>query len=313
MNGEFSLSYAERTTGRILTEQVFADHFLYWAYNSSLGWWVTGSILSSRWVSRIYGWYNRRRWSRLRIKSFAHAFTVDQNELTRPLEEYANFNDFFTREIDLSQRPISPDSNVCIAPVDGKVLAYPCLAPEQPFRIKRAVFNLHTFLGNTDLSFYFADGAMVVCRLALADYHHFHFPDDGIPHQATSISGRYHAGGPYPQRRLLPFYQENHRMITLFDSTHFGRIALIEVGALTVGSIRQCYRIGEPVVKGAHKGYFELGGSTVVMLFRKGTFEIDADLGENTQRDIETYVKMGASVGRATGGALQNHEETKDR
>jgi phosphatidylserine decarboxylase len=264
-------------------------------------------------VSRVYGWYNKQPWSRCRIKPFAQAFGLHQDELARPLEEYTDFNDFFTREIDLSQRPIASDPNVCIAPADGKVLAYPCLLPEQPFRIKRAVFNLHGFLTSADLSNHFAEGAMVVCRLGLADYHHFHFPDAGTPHEAVPIPGRYHAGGPYPQERLLPFYQENYRMITLFDSQHFGTMALAEVGAMTVGSIQQRYRPDDPISKGARKGFFELGGSTVVMLFRKGACEIDPDLVKNTDQGLETYVKMGESIGRATGLHARKRQEGKER
>ena len=89
-------------------------------------------------------------------------------------------------------------------------------------------------------------------------------------------------------------------MITIFDSDNFGRMALVEIGALTVGSIRQQYQPGTAVTKGAHKGLFELGGSTVVMLFKKGVIELDQDLMEHTQQGLETYVKLGDSVGRAS-------------
>ena len=142
---------------------------------------------------------------------------------------------------------------------------------------------------------------MIISRLYLTDYHHFHFPDSGTPGIAVSYPGKYYAVSPYSLRRLVPFYAENHRMLTLFDSDHFGQIAMVEIGAFTVGSIQQRYRPGLHVGKAAHKGYFELGGSTVVLLFQKGAIDLDEDLCDHTRNGIETYVRLGDSIGRASG------------
>ena len=140
---------------------------------------------------------------------------------------------------------------------------------------------------------------MVVCRLCLADYHHFHFPDSGIPEASEPIPGKYYAGGPYSLSALIPFYSENYRMLSLFNSDHFGAMAIVEVGAFTVGSIRQRYVPGVRITKGCRKGFFELGGSTVVLLFEKGAIQIDKDLCENTEKNMETYVRFGDAIGRA--------------
>jgi phosphatidylserine decarboxylase len=234
---------------------------------------------------------------------------VDLGLLTRPLEDYKSFNDFFTRQIDLSKRPVNTDPEVCIAPTDGKVLAYPLLEPDTTFRIKRSFFNLRRFLCNHALAEQFAGGSMIISRLCMADYHHFHFPDSGVPHRAVAVPGRYHAGGPYALSTLIPFYTENYRMITLFDSDHFGQMAMVEIGAMTVGSIRQRYRPSEHLAKGAPKGYFELGGSTVALLFQRGTIKLDDDLCANTQNEIETYVHFGDSIGKATSSFEVHHRQ----
>ena len=115
------------------------------------------------------------------------------------------------------------------------------------------------------------------------------------------INGSLYAGGPYARRRWVPFYDENLRSVTLFDSDHCGRIGIVEVGAFTVGSIRQCFEQRCHVAKGDHKGYFEIGGSTVVLLFEPGRIVIDADLCRNTEAGIETAVRMGERIGRASG------------
>lgn len=301
MNHRMSIPYYDRKTGLLKNEEIYGEGFLYWAYNTRSGRLFTDLIFRQKFFSQAYGWLHKQPLSKRKIQPFVKAMKVDLAESVRPLEDFKSFNDFFTREIDLSKRPIDPNPGVCIASVDGKILAYPVVDPDMTFRIKRNTFNLRKFLCKDELTEKFAGGSMVVSRLCLIDYHHFHFPDSGIPHEAVSIKGKYHAGGSYGLHRLVPFYTENYRMVTLFDSDHFGQIALVEIGAFTVGSFQQRYKAGVPVAKGARKGFFELGGSTVVQLFQRGRIELDEDLVANTQKGIETYVCLGDSIGRMPG------------
>jgi phosphatidylserine decarboxylase len=111
------------------------------------------------------------------------------------------------------------------------------------------------------------------------------------------MPGKLYAVSPYSFQKLVPFYTENYRMLTQFTSDHFGQIAMVEIGAFTVGSIKQCYQPGARVAKGAKKGFFELGGSTVVLLFQKGTIRLDEELCAKTEEEIETHVRMGESIG----------------
>jgi phosphatidylserine decarboxylase len=90
-------------------------------------------------------------------------------------------------------------------------------------------------------------------------------------------------------------------MMSLFDSDHFGQMLIVEIGALTVGSIQQRFLPDVRVIRGERKGYFELGGSTVVMLFQKGMIDLDEDLRTNTRKDIETSVRFGDSIGNRPG------------
>ena len=61
---------------------------------------------------------------------------------------------------------------------------------------------------------------------------------------------------PYSIRLLTPFYTENHRMLTQFKSDNFGEIVISEIGAFTVGSIKQQYEPDALVGKGEHQGFF---------------------------------------------------------
>jgi phosphatidylserine decarboxylase len=295
------IRYYDRRSGRQHTEKVFASSFLNWSYNSNAGRSLTALILSRKFVSALYGLYGRSRLSRKQVASFARKMNVDTTELLLPLEGYTSYNDFFTREIDVSRRITTSDPQVCIAPADGKMLAYTEVTADRTFRIKRSLFNLRRFLTNDRLAERFDGGTMIISRLCLADYHHFHFPVAGVPTRSVAVSGRYYAGGPYTRERLTAFYTDNYRMVTLINSEQFGTVAMAEIGAFTVGSIKQDYVPYRSVGTGDHKGHFELGGSTVVLLFERGAVRVDDDILEHTAEGLETYIRFGESTGRVPG------------
>ena len=50
--------------------------------------------------------------------------------------------------------------------------------------------------------------------------------------------------------------------------------------------------------KGDEKGYFEYGGSTIVLIVKKDIIKIDNDILENSNNDIETVVNYGERIGK---------------
>ena len=52
------------------------------------------------------------------------------------------------------------------------------------------------------------------------------------------------------------------------------------------------------VKKGEEKGYFEFGGSTIVLLLQYGKVRMDSDLIENSENGYETIVRMGERIGK---------------
>ena len=53
----------------------------------------------------------------------------------------------------------------------------------------------------------------------------------------------------------------------------------------------------KPVKKGQEKGWFEFGGSTIILLLQHGKVRLDYDLIENTENGYETVVRMGERIG----------------
>ena len=78
------------------------------------------------------------------------------------------------------------------------------------------------------------------------------------------------------------------------ETEEFGKMCFIEVGAILVGKIvdggKTSFR------KGDEKGYFEIGGSTIVVLIRDG-IKIDEDIMEQSRMGIETTVRYGERIG----------------
>ncbi len=306
---EAVIPHYNRASGELVAEPVHAGRFLSWSYNSVPGWLATDFIFSRRSLSRLYGWLHTLPWSRRKIAPFIERYRIDTAECLHAIEEFESFSDFFIREIDLAHRPVDPNPHACVATNDGRILAFQTIDASSEFEIKRSTFNLSQLLGDPALAARYDGGAMIVSRIYLPDYHHVHFPDSGIAGEARPIGRKYWAVSPHSRRWSIPFFAENFRVITQFDSDHFGPVAMAEIGAFTVGSIPQCYQPGSRMARGDHKSYFELGGSTVVMLFEKGRIEFDDDLLANSEKGVETFVRIGEHIGRTPSVAEAGDEE----
>jgi phosphatidylserine decarboxylase len=140
---------------------------------------------------------------------------------------------------------------------------------------------------------------MLISRLCPVDYHRFHFPVAGTPAESRLINGWLYSVSPVALRRSLRYLVENKREVTLVESPVFGRVAVIEVGATNVGSIRQTFVPGRAVAKGDEKGLFAFGGSCVITLFERGRMRFDADLLASSAECVEVYAKMGDRLGEA--------------
>lgn len=79
----------------------------------------------------------------------------------------------------------------------------------------------------------------------------------------------------------------------MLRSDNFGDVIQMEVGALMVGKISNANSGKGKVRRGEEKGYFEFGGSTIVLLLEKDKAEIYGDLIKNTQEGCETIVRQG--------------------
>lgn len=248
-------------------------------------------LLSARWVSRLAGKYLDSRLSRHKIKPFIKRHGIRMEEYLP--ERYQSFNAFFTRRIDPARRPFDPSPEALCAPCDGAVTVFPVTA-EGTFTVKGFDYTVETLLGDRELAAAFEGGVCVVFRLTVGDYHRYHFFDDGRAGESRFIKGRLHTVRPAALARRRVF-TENCRVCTVLHTEGFGDAVMVEVGAMFVGRIvneeKETFRRGE------EKGYFEFGGSTVILLLGKDRAEIDAELLANTAAGLETKVRCGERIG----------------
>ena len=86
-------------------------------------------------------------------------------------------------------------------------------------------------------------------------------------------------------------------MVNILELNSIGRCYFVEVGAITVGKIKQTHN-GTNIETLEEKGYFELGGSTVVLVVPTGVIKWDEDIVKNSNEGMETFVKVGDQIGR---------------
>ena len=210
-------------------------------------------------------------------------------------QTYTCFNDFFSREIRPELRPIDSNPEHLIAPCDGLLSVYP-LDKKRIIPIKQSCYSVKDLLGCESLAEQFSDGLCLVFRLCVNNYHRYCYADSGWKSDNTHISGILHTVRPIALE-ALPVFTTNSREYTLIQSPCFGPILQMEVGALLVGKIENYHRSCE-VKRGKEKGRFLYGGSTVILLLKKGAAVISEDILSASIQGKEYPVIMGQQIGR---------------
>ena len=216
---------------------------------------------------------------------------------------YRSFNAFFTRPVKPSARPVDRTPEALISPCDAKLTVVP-IDDDTHFTVKGADYSLAAFLGCKKLAAKYRGGQCLIFRLTPDDYHRYCYPDDCKIGKTRQIAGELHTVNPVAAEHDVKVYHRNTRTVTMLDTAHFGRILQIEVGAMFVGKIVN-HPHGERAARGIEKGYFEFGGSTIVLVLGAGAAEIDPQILKNTENGAETVVRYGSRIGRAGSRSTQ--------
>lgn len=222
------------------------------------------------------------------FNQFCKIFNVNQQEIENPLDEYENFDAFFTRRLKVFSRTINKEAQSVVSPVDGVIQEHGKLLNTKLLQAKGVYYTLEALLPTQDIT-PFINGYFYTFYLSPRDCHRIFSPVNG------EIVGWEHVPGKlYPVRQ--PYIAEFHNLYTknerlsTFIQTEFGPVAVVKVGAFNVGTMSLPYdesiltnhmfqkvtsktlEDSVNVSKGDHIGTFHLG-STIVLIFPKNTIQ----------------------------------------
>ncbi|KAF2809057.1 uncharacterized protein BDZ99DRAFT_499382 [Mytilinidion resinicola] len=250
------------------------------------------------------------------IEGFINFHQLDMSEVLLPAKSFKNFNEFFYRALKPDARPCSApdDPRVITSPADCRSVVFNRMDEAQTIWVKGREFSVERLLGNAypeDAKRY-QGGSLGIFRLAPQDYHRFHIPVDGVMGEPKLIEGEYYTVNPMAIRSALDVYGENVRVIVPIDSEAHGRVTVICVGAMMVGSTVITRKTGDKVKRAEELGYFKFGGSTLLLLFEPGVMKFDDDLVDNSRSALETLVRVGMSIGHSPERAAYSQDQRKE-
>ncbi|MBP5835704.1 phosphatidylserine decarboxylase [Candidatus Phytoplasma meliae] len=240
------------------------------------------------WMVTLY-WYTpwSCRYAQKIIKK--HQIMINNFEKNK----FKSYNDFFTRKY--KTIPFERDNAAFISPCEAKLSIYP-ITNNAFYRIKNTDYSLSDLLQNPSLTSQYQEGYLLVFRLEPHDYHRYLFVDEGTfvgkPHK---IKGKLHTVNPIALQSFNIF-KENTREYSVLQTKNFGQIVQMEVGALLVGKIKN--HACQSFQKGQEKGFFECGGSTVVILVKKNIVSFDSRILKHTQQNWETQIQIAEVIGK---------------
>ncbi len=242
-------------------------------------------------LDRVAVWYLRSRLSKLYIVKFARKNNISLSE--EALHSFPTYRDFFLRG--RASLPLDREPSHLISPSDGWLSAY-SVSKDSSFAIKGSRYKVRDLLGDEALARNYEGGLCLVFRLCASDYHHYCYIDDGVQGPNHYIEGQLHSVQPIVLEHY-PVFTLNRRSWCLLQTEHFGPVIQTEIGALVVGGIVNAPE--GPMRRGEEKGYFDLCGSTIVLLLEKDRVRLIPSLADVLDTEQERRVIQGQWVATA--------------
>lgn len=303
--------YVERKTAAVVDEPLFADRIINYIYSSQRENTSTlFRLLTSARISKLLAFFNYDL-------PFGDAFTggrrllnklgIDLSECVDPPELLDTARKVFERKIKYwEKRPMPEDPAIIVSPADAKMIAG-SFATSSLLFIKEKFFHFEELIGVRSRQWLetFQNGDFAVFRLTPEKYHYNHAPVSGRVVDIYTLGDRYHSCNPGAVVSVATPFSKNKRVVTVVDTdvpdgSGIGKIAMIEIAALMIGDIVQCYsdtRYDDPqpviegmmLKKGAPKSLYRPGSSVDVLIFEPGRIRFSEDILQNLSRtDIQS-------------------------
>jgi len=206
---------------------------------------------------------------------------------------FKTFNQFFTRKIKSTARPIFGDDTILVAPADSLINAINSnlTATTQINTKYEESLNIRQLLDGSKYTDTFNGGTAISCVLLPTVYHWYHAPVGGtviesraVPGTSFGMNGGFYTflnngnfGGYKASFGVFGIY---HRGYYIIETEKYGLVAMIPVGLDDVNSVNFVPEVSDipeknptkKITKGYPLGYFAYGGSVVILLFEPGVF-----------------------------------------
>jgi len=253
-----------------------------------------------KWQSRIFARLTTLesprfliRWA---IQAFIRFYKIDPSTAEHGWETYPSLNAFFTRKLRPELRPIDPDPESVVSPVDARVQSCCVIEAGTLIQAKGVDYSL-AHLIPSEFHRHFEGGQFLTLYLSPKDCHLIFSPLEGKVIGSFQIPGLlYQVREPYCTK-VKGLYAVNERLATYLE-TPSGLVAVIKVGALNVARItceydatintnqkgekisEKFYEAPVAMLKGGHLATFNFG-STVILLFQKNRIQWLPNLGNH--------------------------------
>ena len=228
--------------------------------------------------------------SRPLVSYYIRKYNIDLSGCIK--KRFYSFNDFFTRKKKIHT---NSDNSTLISPCDGYLSLY-TITDDLIIDIKHSRYTVADLLESKETAELFSEGICCIFRLEPRHYHRYLYAVSGEIKGSRTIRGILHCVRPIACAEY-PVYVQNSRNYTLIQSDCFGSVIQMEIGALLVGKINN-YKNTSVAEKGKEKGYFEYGGSTIVLLFQNNKADLLPRYKAVSDTGCEIPVMIGQILGR---------------
>lgn len=246
-------------------------------------------LSSRKFIAQLTGKFAKSSLSKMLIPKFSEIYGIRIEDAEKALTEYTSLNDFFTRRLKQGLRPIDPNPQVMLSPVDATITGMGSIESGQIINVKGQDYTLQDLLNRSPRTVNYKNGHYFVLYLSPTDYHRIHSPVAGTIIEKEHIAGKVYPVNEFGLRNMSKVLSRNERLITYIHH-EIGEIAVVKVGAMNVSSIQYTDVSKKQLERGEDFAYFEFG-STVVLLTETGTFK------SSNQIQHGSHVQMGQPLG----------------
>ncbi|MEO2074537.1 MAG: phosphatidylserine decarboxylase [Bacillus sp. (in: firmicutes)] len=253
-------------------------------------------LTNGKWTSSMLRRFARSRASRFVVPSFAKIYQLNEAEMEKRVTDYPTLHDLFVRTLKQGTRVIDKNEDSVVSPVDAVIEDIGPIKETSEIVVKGKTYSIEEMLGDPAVLTKYLNGTYMILYLSPSHYHRIHSPINGTVTKQWTLGSK-----SYPVNKLGLKYgvrtlAKNYRVITEVK-TNYGHVAIVKVGAMFVNSIETTHK-GSTLEKGGEMAYFSFG-STVVLLFEKDTFQVEANI--QTPKDIKVGEKIGVLVKNELG------------